>query len=70
MGEVATKSEAQSYPVNIVCVNAAGMWSEGHASYLGRSVGLLYFFRASDIERCCYDRQKSAEVILARRTIE
>ena len=40
----AKKSEAQRYPVNIVCVYAAGSWSEGHASYLGRSAGLPWFF--------------------------
>jgi len=39
MGERAIKSKAQSYP-ECAHVDAAGMWSEGHASYLGRSVNL------------------------------
>ena len=48
MGEGANKPEAQRHP-DRVSVDAAGGWSEGHASYLGRSVVVLE--AARDVER-------------------
>jgi len=39
VGKGAIKSKAQCYSER-THVDAAGMWSEGHASYLGRSVDL------------------------------
>lgn len=48
MGKGANKPEAQSHP-DRTGVDAAGRWSEGHASYLGRSVVVLE--TARDAER-------------------
>jgi RNA-directed DNA polymerase len=48
VGEGANKPEAQSHP-DWTGVDAAGRWSEGHASYLGRSAVVLE--TARDAER-------------------
>ena len=48
MGEGANKPKAQCHP-DRTGVDAAGGWSEGHASYLGRSVVVLE--TARDAER-------------------
>lgn len=48
MGEGAYKPKAQCHP-DRTGVYVAGRWSEGHASYLGRSVVVLE--TARDVER-------------------
>ena len=48
MGEGANKPEAQSHP-DRTGVDVADRWSEGHASYLGRSAVVLE--TARDAER-------------------
>ena len=59
LGEGAKKPEARNHPEDEE-VDAAGMCSEGHASYPGRSADLPC---ATDIERC---RDESAEVSRGR----
>ena len=48
MGKGAYKPKARCHP-DLAGVDAAGGWSEGHASYLGRSVVVLE--TARDVER-------------------
>jgi len=48
MGEGAHKPKARCHP-DLAGVDAAGGWSESHASYLGRSVAVLE--TARNVER-------------------